>query len=356
MKNFFLIFVFSVSILFTACKHSQKQSVSSSSISTTNNSVQKTDTISQKIEQLTAQIKANPNNPELYSQRAKYDNFQKNYINALNDLRSAVRLDSTNTNYLIALSDVYFTINQSGHSKELLEKCIALNPKDTKALLKLAELYLYVQKYKQSMGYLDQVLHVDVHNSQAYFLKGMNFKQTHDTTNALSSLQTAVEQNPDYYDAYMELGLLYAAKKSKASLDYFNNALRVKPNDKLALYDIGKYYQDMEDWNDAVETYTKLLKIYPTDKNTQFNMGVIYLLNLKVFDIALKNFSGAIKSDSSYFQAYYGRGLAYDSLKNYNQAMENFQKVTQLNPTYKPVYESMKSTIAEIRKSKSVKN
>ncbi|MEO6883284.1 MAG: tetratricopeptide repeat protein [Bacteroidia bacterium] len=348
MKNYFFALLFGTSFLFLACNHSNTSKNTATSVATADSTAQK-DTVQQKINQLSNQLKTNANNPALYSQRANYYSLQKNYLDAMNDLKSAIRLDSTNANYLIALSDVYFTINQTGHSKEMLDKCIALNPKNKAALLKLAELFSYVQKYSQSMTYIDQVLQLDIHNSQAYFLKGMNFKLTHDTTNALSSLQTAVEQNPDYYDAYVELGVLYEAKKSKSALDYYNDALRVKPNDEIVLYDIGKYYQDAEDWNNAVETYTKLLQLYPNYKNAQFNLGVIHLLNLKVYDIAVKNFTDAIKLDSAYYQAYYGRGLSYDAMKNYNQAMIDFQRVSQINPNYKPVYESMKKIVAEIR-------
>ena len=56
-------------------------------------------------------------------------------------------------------------------------------------------------------------LKIDETIAKGYFLKGMCYKESGDTTRAISSFQTACEQDNQYYDAYVETGRLFAAKK-----------------------------------------------------------------------------------------------------------------------------------------------
>ena len=58
----------------------------------------------------------------------------------------------------------------------------------------------------------------------------MKYKDLGDTAKAISSMQTAVEQDQQYYNAYMQLGILCAAQRNKLAVDYYKNALKVIPN------------------------------------------------------------------------------------------------------------------------------
>src|SRR6185369_1058886 len=150
--------------------------------------------------------------------------------------------------------------------------------KNVDAMLKLAELYFYVKKYDKSIEYINMALKINKYNAKAYFMKGMNYKEIKDTAKAISSMQTAVEQDQTYYNAYMQLGILNAAQKNPLAVQYYKNALRIQPNSTEAWYDIGKYYQDVMDWTQASEAYATLLKIDPKYKNAFYNLGVINLV------------------------------------------------------------------------------
>ena len=82
-------------------------------------------------------------------------------------------------------------------------------------------------------------------------MKGMNYKEIKDTAKAISSMQTAVEQDQTYYSAYIQLGILCAAQKNPLAVQYYKNAMRIQPNSTEAWYDLGKYYQDVKDWAQA---------------------------------------------------------------------------------------------------------
>jgi tetratricopeptide (TPR) repeat protein len=85
-----------------------------------------------------------------------------------------------------------------------------IEPKNDSLKVLAGQYRLYVKDYDQSLKYLNEALKLDVFNARAYFLKGIVYKEKKDINKAISSLQTAVEQYPEFYDADMPAGLLYA--------------------------------------------------------------------------------------------------------------------------------------------------
>jgi tetratricopeptide (TPR) repeat protein len=202
------------------------------------------------------------------------------------------------------------------------------------AIMKLAELHFYVREYKQSVNYLDQVLMKDRHNSKAYFMKGMNFKEMGDTTKAISSFQTTIEQNPEYYAAYMQLGILYQVKNDPLAVQYYNSALNLNPRSTEAIYGRAMYHQENQEYNKAITDYTQILQLEPNNANAHFNLGYIHQVDLKIYDQAIKHYTDAIAADPQYAEAYYNRGLTYETLGNIAAAAADYKLAIQFRGEY----------------------
>jgi len=291
---------------------------------------------------LNEQLQTDQNNAELYYERAKYYMDAKDFNAGMIDILHCMNIDSTKAKYYLTLSDLYFVNNKTSNSKAALEKCIKLDDKNVDAMLKLAELYFYVKKNDKSFEYINMALKVNKYNAKAYFMKGMNYKEIKDTAKAISSMQTAVEQDQLYYNAYMQLGLLTAAQKNPLAIQYYKNALRIQPNSLETWYDIGKYYQDVQDWKQASDAYITLLKIDPKYKNAQYNLGVIDLVGFKNYKEALAHFSAAIKIDPTFIDAYYARGVCYQTLKDPKNAMIDFQSCLSIDSRYEQAQIALK--------------
>lgn len=149
-------------------------------------------------------------------------------------------------------------------------------------------------------------------------------------------MQTAVEQDKMYYNAYMQLGILCAAQNNKLAADYYKNAIRIQPKSVEAWYGLAKYYQDVEDFKNAMETYNSLLK-FDNNKNAKYNLGVIYFLNLKDYKNAILYYTDAINTDPKYVEAYYARGICYEAMKDKNKALADYQACLSINPDFEQV-------------------
>jgi tetratricopeptide (TPR) repeat protein len=233
---------------------------------------------------------------------------------------------------------VYFAQGKARNCTQAIEKALALDPKNVDADLKYAELKMYFKEYTKTFDYIDKALAIDKLNAKAYFMKGVAYKLTGDTVKAVSCFRTTIDQDPDYYHAYMELGLLYSLKNNSLAVDYFENALKLNPKSTEARYGLGMFYQGNGELKEAITEYDSIIHIDPKYKMAHFNIGYIQLVYLKDYKKAIEYFTDAISCDPKYAEAYYNRGYSYELMGNYQNAKDDYHKALEVRTNYqKPI-------------------
>jgi Flp pilus assembly protein TadD len=250
------------------------------------------------------------------------------------DLFKAIKLNPSESKYYVAQGDAYLLVGNPRSCRSALEQAISVNNKDTEAYLKLAELSLYFKDYEQVFMQLEKATEIEPGNAKAYFIRAFALKEKGDTASAVKSFQKAIDLKQDYFDAYIQLGMLYTVKKSKLALDYLNNAASLRPESIEPMYFKGLYYQETDQLNEAMAEYNKILKVEPGNKFAQFNLGYIHMYYLKVFGEAAKYFSRAVEIDPSYVEAWYNRGYSYELGGDVTRARSDYNKALELKPGY----------------------
>lgn len=286
-----------------------------------------------EFESINGLLKSDPNNPNLYMKRAqlykKYDEIPF----AIEDLDRALKIDSLMPEFYLLKAELQKLNNDYANAKRTLDKCLLIDNNNVQARIELGWMAFLIQNYTQAIEYADAALKRDMYAAEAYYLKGMIFYENKDTAKAISSFITAVEQESNYYEAYIQLGVLHFKQDNELAKGYIKNALRIQPNSVEALYHYGLWNQEHGNYNEAIETYHKILSFKPY-KEALFNLGFIHQEYLKVYDEAINFYTQAIGSDKNYFQAYYNRGLCYEQLGNYKQAELDFRKALEIYPDY----------------------
>lgn len=296
---------------------------------------------SPELKAVNKELLADPNNPDLYYKRGKIYFSNHDLEAAKNDALRAIKLDSLKSDYFILLSDSYFTANETRMAKESLERCLKINPSNIEANMKLAELFFYVRKYQEAINYANSALKVNENTSKAYFIKGMCYKESGDTAIAISSFQTAVEQDNTIIDAYLELGILLTKKKNALALEYLNSALKMDPANDDVMYNIAYYFQYKGDYKAAIETYKKLLSKNINYREAHYNLGAIEIASTKNYKEAIKYFTNAINADANYADAYFARGVCYEELKDKTNATADYQMALQIEPNHSFAIENL---------------
>jgi len=284
----------------------------------------------QGVAPLTEAIEKAPNKAENYFQRGNALNKLQLDSLALVDYQKAISLDSSKAEYFSALGDLLIEHQDVSGSLPYLEKAIALNPKDPKARLNIAKMMLFSKDYPKAFTEINTVLRQDVYNPEAYFLKGMVYKDMGDTAKARSSFETALNVSPNYKEAAVQLGQIYLNEGNPLGLQYLENAFRMDSNDVLPLYAMGMYYQGKEDWENAKLNYRRALQHNRQYVDALYNTGYV-LMQQDSFETAITLFDQVLELGSRDARTFYLRGLAFELLGNNAAAEQDYRRAFELD-------------------------
>lgn len=294
-----------------------------------------------KLKKITEQINKSPNNAALFFERGNMLYKMQLDSLALKDYKSASTLDTTKSEYYSAVGNLLFEHKDIAGSVEWIQKAIARNPGDRKAHLKIAKLFLYIKDYKKAFEEINVALRANVYDPEAYFLKGMVYKDMLDTTKAISSFLTTLNVAPDYRPAMMQLGGLYAAKKDPLALRYYDNAYLIDSNDVKPLFAKGVYYQHNKDYVAAKAEYKRCILRNRHFPDAYFNLGVI-LFDQDSVEKAYRQYDLAAKIDPRNSTIYFNRGLCAEMMDSVKNAINDYRIAIRMDTGYESPKEALR--------------
>lgn len=294
-----------------------------------------------KTAELDSLINANPKNAKLYYERARIFFDLGSFPRALIDVLSSIKLDNKSVVSYLMAGDIYIALGQGNDAVDLMSEAINNNP-NNQALYTRAIEYNFLMKNDQaSINFANDLLKINKNNPDAYFFKGLIFKQT-DKDKAISNFQTCVEQDPTYYNAYMQLGTLYSEKNNDLAIKYLDNALKIEPESREALYAKGYHYQQKKQFQDAKEQYKLMIIANRRDFQALYNMGHCYLGQDSLVR-ARKHFDMALSAKPDYVDAMFMLGQIDEKSGNIKDAKIQYQNALKLLPNNETILEALKA-------------
>ncbi len=332
MKNFLIL---SLATLLISCG---QQATTSKSVSAVESD--STSSVLVRIDSLNSLIAADSLNAALYFERAELFLKSNSLSPGANDLLKAVSLDSTNAFYWQQLGTLHYAMRNSRFAKNSWEKCALLDSRNIDCRLSLAEIYLAVGELKKGQTKINEVLNFDAKNAEALYLSGNYALMQGDTTKAMKYIQASINEKQDFFKAYDLMGVLYSDKGNVLALDYFNSALRLRPDRFDVHYKVAMFYQNINAYEEAILAYNRALVVNPSHKMSLHNIGVINI-TLGKLENALDAFSKAISIDDMYLQAYFGRAYTYELLADILNAESDYRTALMLDPAYRPAMDGL---------------
>lgn len=284
---------------------------------------------------------ATPQSASVYLDRGRYHLRAGNNGAAIDDYERAMAIDSTLVDDRHALGELRFGIRDFEGAVREWSGVLATDGEHVPSLLSLARVDLLLRSYDPALKKINDALRLDDRLDEAYFLKGRLYMETGDTLTAASSFQTVVEVAPERYDAYVQLGLLYAAAHDDLAIEYFETARSLKPNSIEALYDQAIFLQEHGDaegvrYAEALSLYDRILELDTANASAAFNKGFVHLEYLAQYDSAAHWFGEAIARLPYYHQAHFNKGLALESMGRLQEALDAYNAALSFDPAYTP--------------------
>ena len=217
-----------------------------------------------------------PANANLFRIRSQILLDSGRFTEALSDAKRALSLNPEDQYNFVVVGKAHRAL---GHIDSALSACATAEQNgfaDPDNFMLMGDLYLVVRQYKKSLDYLNKALKMAPFEPRIYFLKGMVFWETKDTSRALSSWQTSIEQDPEYADGYCRLATYYMEKKQyNVAEQFLRSGLRLRPGDAFLNYDMGVFltYRNFPD--SSIGFYEKALQIDPKLVPAKINLGIL---------------------------------------------------------------------------------
>ena len=154
------------------------------------------------------------------------------------------------------------------------------------------------------------------------------------TDKAETYLRLAIEVQPDYANAHVNLGLvLQDAKQFDDAEAAFRHALDLAPTDPDTSINMGNLYRSTQRFDDAERAYRKALEMAPKNLNALYNLGLL-LEELDRLDEAESVFRLSLKIQPGQADVQNDLGnVLRDSLRP-NEAEQAYRKAIALRPDY----------------------
>jgi tetratricopeptide (TPR) repeat protein len=261
------------------------------------------------------------------------------YDIAIADAAKAFRLDSSRLDTRMLYADAICNnpaIQNADITKAQFhyQKLIKKEPKNIRALVGMAMTYTLRQDFDNSFKYINRALKINPRYRNAYVLKGSNYRMLGNTKLAISSYETAVQQDPNFYGGYLMIGALYQYEKDPICIQYYTTATQLQPNNPDCLYALAYAKEIFGQENDAKMIYRKMIRIDSTYYEAYFQLGYIKQFTDLDLDSALYFYNAALDIEPRHIESNHNIGLIYEDKKDNSRALLSYAKVLKYNPEF----------------------
>jgi tetratricopeptide (TPR) repeat protein len=162
-------------------------------------------------------------------------------------------------------------------------------------------------------------------SSATYYVSALAYYAKKDNKNAKARLETALEKKPEFADAARFLGQLHytagmeridakdsvgASKEFDASMKAFETAYAAEPSNADNISNLIEIYDRTQNHSKALSLTSSAVEKDPSNKIYRYAYGV-FLLKQDKYPEAIEQFKKAVELDPTYGDAIYNLGVAY---------------------------------------------
>ena len=274
-----------------------------------------------EIESLNQAIGSDPGNSDLYFNRGLFYYDLERYELAIADFDQALALNPQDADTYFCRGLPYFDLKQYEPAIAAFDQALALNPQHTDAYLHRGLSCFFLERYEQAIADLDQAIALNPQHTEAYFHRGLSYFSLERYEQAIVDFGKAIACNLQETDTDT-----LAWVSSEGEVSTFN------PQEAAAYNIRGLSHVHLDQYEPAIEDYTRAIEIDPQDAANYFCRGLCYA-ELRQFDQALADFSQAIALNLQESDTYTTRGRCYTELRQYREAVADFTTAININPT-----------------------
>ncbi len=247
------------------------------------------------------------------------------------------------------ISLCYIDLNEPEKAVEHITKAINLEPKNLNYRWLKADYYYQYGVYTEALKIYKAIESADKDNINIKYDLGNCYHKQRDDDNALAYYLEVVQQDPYFRGINDCLYEVYSEKFSyTGNWKYYNRALKYVnaqlETDPIAYYYINKgmLLTDGNHYKASIEAYEKAIEVSPDNKDAYNNIGYVYSL-IGDFEKAEHFYKLSIEKakDEIYRRPYINLAVCYLLQNRYSEAEKCYKKCIDLVPSEGYIYEQL---------------
>ena len=173
---------------------------------------------------------------------------------------------------------------------------------------------------------------------EAYYNLGTAYNQLQDYEKSAQAFEQAIQLKPEYSEALYNLGLtLVKLNRLDNALQSYQKALAISPDDIDIHLAIGSAYFKQKQLKPSLAAYEAALAINPKSTSALVSIGAL-LLEMGEVDRAISYLNEALSIDPNDAQSYCNLGHAFMLKEQMNEAIYFYNKSLEIDPTFADAY------------------
>ncbi len=318
-------------------------------------------------EQVVQQLRdKQPSSAQVAAAIGDYYLASRDSADAIKEYQRGLSLDPKNQEVQLRLLETLINSGKINDATALTDRLLKENPGDIMARITHARLLAIKGNSAESITTLREVIKDARENPQAHYILGKVLHQTGDLAGAKSELQETLKRQPENQMALYALAETYrdsrdfdtareyaarlqklndnpsvhflnatidiGAKDYPAALTELNEVKKSVTTDPLLYLNYAIAYAGQKKYADAEREFQTALKIYPQyDAAMADYVSMMFVTNNPAKAVALASQYAAANPNRAQAHFIYASALA--TTKKFDQALQEFQKVTQIEPS-----------------------
>ncbi len=239
--------------------------------------------------------------------------------------RAAAKLDAKDAEPHLSLAHLLERTDAAAAEAEY-KQALVLDAKSTDAMAGLINLYTQTNRLSDAEAFLRAYLEAAPENVAANLQLGRLFMKAGKTEAALGHFEAGLKANPNDRDLLHAVAAMYGeAKKYPEAEERYRALVKAAPQDAGAHRDLARVLTKQRKFPEAEAEFFKAIKLEPKHGETYGEFAMVTAQNKK-YGLVIRALDERAKFATETPGTYFLRATAYDNLKAFKEAAENYRK------------------------------
>lgn len=271
-----------------------------------------------------------PNNEEVYIQKANIYSKQDNHKMAVQLLEDALEMSTDDADIYSLIGMEYLFMDDFQNAKFNFMKCLEVDEDDYSALYNVIYCFDFLEQHEEAIDYLNMFLNKHPYSEVAWHQVGKQYFDLKAYDKALAAFDFAIISDDTFLGAYFEKGkVLEKLGRLNEAIENYQITLSLDDPTSFAYLRIGKCYQKLHCDELALKYFTKTVHEDPL-----LDKGWIAITDFHIkkmdYQNALYYINKAINIDSDNVLYWKRYAKINNKLKFYEEAERGYRKTLEL--------------------------